>query len=166
MACGSSVHPRTTQAIIAVESGRNAHAIHDNRTGKSYFPEKKEEALKIARDLLNKGHSIDIGLMQINSIHLKTRNINYEKLFDPCTNIKTGTTILSEFYEQHKKNNPKDHPDVTLLKSLSSYNTGTPYAGVTYIDKILKNSGSLAEINLQAGRPSNTITIFKKEDNL
>jgi len=138
--CGSDVHPATIQAIIEVESGGNPLAILDNATGKSYKPKDRTQAIRIAADLLAQGHSLDMGLMQINSQHLKKRKIDYRQLFDPCINIRAGTKILAEFYSIHTRNHPQDPPDLILLKSLSSYNTGTPYRGSKYVSKILRKA--------------------------
>ena len=67
LTCGPSVHPATTQAIIEVESAGKPLTIHDNTTGISYNPTTKSEAVALTADLLHHGHSLDIGLMQINS---------------------------------------------------------------------------------------------------
>jgi type IV secretion system protein VirB1 len=168
--CGPDVHPATTQAIIEVESAGNPLAIHDNETGKSYSPATPDKAAAIAAHLLAQGHSLDMGLMQINSQHLKKKSINYARLFDPCFNIQTGTRILADFYRHHSRNNPKDPPDLILLKSLSSYNTGTPYQGKHYVNKILKRAGFktdaamlAAHTEVKPGRKQNTITFFRNE---
>lgn len=139
-ACGSDVHPSTIQAIIEVESAGNPLAILDNETCKSYRPKDRNQAVKIAGDLLAQGHSLDMGLMQINSQHLKKKRIDYKELFDPCVNIRAGTKILADFYKFHEQKNPKEHPDIVLLKALSSYNTGKPYHGRKYVAKILKKA--------------------------
>ena len=173
LTCGPSVHPATTQAIIEVESAGKPLAIHDNTTGISYNPTTRSEAVALTADLLHHGHSLDIGLMQINSQHLKNRSINYKGLFDPCFNIKTGTTILSEFYHRHSRNNPKDPPDLILLKSLSSYNTGTPYRGKYYVTKLLTKAGIKVDDSIIAQHETRvakrtpgtlrTFAYFKKE---
>ena len=140
-ACGPGVHPATTQTIIEVESAGNPLAIHDNMSRSSFNPATKEEAVKIASYLIARGHSVDMGLMQINSQHLRKKDLDLESLFEPCYNIKTGTKILADFYNHHRKNNPNEPDDIILLKALSSYNTGTPYNGKSYVNKILKKAG-------------------------
>jgi type IV secretion system protein VirB1 len=135
--CGPDVHPATTRAIIAVESSGNPLAIYDNVGKTSYKPANKEEAVRIATKLIGQGHSVDVGLMQINSQHLRTKDLNLTMLFEPCYNIKTGTKILSDAYEVYRRNNPQEPDDIILLKALSSYNTGTPYRGKEYVNKIL-----------------------------
>lgn len=55
----------------------------------------------------NKNGTIDIGLMQINSIHLPelaTMGITKDDLFDPKTNIKVGALILSRCLKKHGEN--------------------------------------------------------------
>ena len=173
--CGPGVHPATTQAIIEVESKGNPLAIHDNDTGVSYAPSTRAQALEIANRLLSRRHSIDIGLMQINSWHLRKKKIDCESLFDPCYNIRTGTEILAAFYRKHREKSPSDPSDLTLLKSLSSYNTGTPYRGARYITKILKKARSVDHVPTRRNtrlvstrtipcEPCNAITYYRKEN--
>jgi type IV secretion system protein VirB1 len=140
MQCAPMIHPATTVAIINVESKGNPYAIGDNTTGKSYFPKNAQTAIDIAYRLLKKGHNIDMGLMQVNSQHLKKKKINYQDLFDPCYNMSIGASILTYFYNRHSK--PNQSSQTTLLKALSSYNTGSPHQGYYngYITKILKNT--------------------------
>jgi len=142
--CGPDVHPATTQAIIEVESAGNPLAIHDNISKSVFKPSTKEEAVKIASYLIAKGHSVDMGLMQINSQHIRKKDLDLGKLFEPCYNIKTGTKILADFYRLHRRNNPHEPDDIVLLKALSSYNTGTPYGGKSYVGKILGKTGYTA----------------------
>ncbi|MDR2017924.1 MAG: lytic transglycosylase domain-containing protein [Syntrophobacterales bacterium] len=180
--CGPEVHPATTQAIIDVESSGNPLAIHDNDTGTSYTPSSRTEAAEIASRLLKSGRSIDMGLMQINSWHLRKKKIDHESLFDPCTNIRVGTEILADFYYRHRDKNPKDSPDLILLKALSSYNTGTPYKGTRYVTKILKKARGIDCLPTHTTRlvstrsarthslrtipcePINAITFYRKDD--
>jgi len=173
--CGPEVHPATTQAIIEVESKGNPLAIHDNDTRITYAPSSRANALEIATKLLSRHHSIDIGLMQINSWHLRKKKIDCDSLFDPCFNIRTGTKILAAFYRKHREKSPSDPPDLTLLKSLSSYNTGTPYKGSRYVTKILKKARNIDHVptpqdtRLVSTRtipcqPHNAITYYRKEN--
>ena len=141
--CGPDVHPATINAIVEVESGGNPYAIHDGPTGTAIFPKTKEEAVKVAKRLIASGHRLDLGLMQINTTHLpelKKRGIGVDDLFDPCTSIRTGTRILSDFYQYHSQKTPQDSPDVTLLKAISSYNTGGAFKGKEYVRRILKKA--------------------------
>lgn len=154
--CAPNVHPATTTAIISVESGGNPYAINDNTTKRSYKLHSKEEAAEKAYELLKLGHNIDMGLMQVNSCHLKPMRINYNDLFDPCFNINTGANILVGFF--NKNNRPNQDPQETLLKALSAYNTGSPYNGYYngYVSKILKSTNK--NFYFFSTRPQNTPT--------
>ena len=165
--CGPEVNPATTQAIIEIESRGDPLAIHDNDTGKSYKPPSREGAVRIASQLLKQGHSLDLGLMQINSFHLKP-GIDLTQLFDPCFNIGVGTNILAGFYRGHAKNSPHDPADITLLKALSSYNSGTPYRGKYYVNRILKRAGLRVDAatgtrTASLARPQGAVAFFRKE---
>lgn len=155
--CGSGVDPTTTAAIIKVESGGNPYAIGDNTTRKSYRFNSKEEAIAAANYLLNNGHSVDMGLMQINSIHLKSMNLSLDEVFTPCSNIKIGTSILKGFYKKH--NNEPDK-NIVLFKALSAYNTGSAWRGEGYINRVLKaaNSGYRVKLNFAPPKPPTKTT--------
>lgn len=180
--CGAGVHPDTLNAIIKVESNYNELAINDNSTGISHRPKSKEEAIELTKYFYSVGHSLDVGLMQINSLHFNESGIDYTMLFDPCYNISIGTNILKSFYKDHSLNNPTDPPEITLLKALSSYNTGRPHKGKKYVNKILKAAGSSSKISIieekpyitvyhrsrsnpsRTNRPANRIAFFAKNE--
>jgi len=135
--CGPAVAPSTTQAIIQVESGGDPLAIGDNSLGKSFAPRTKSEAVSLAKELISQGHSVDLGLMQINSQHLAPMGLSLDDAFDPCRNVRTGTAILSGFYRQYAN---KD-PSLTLYNALSAYNTGQAWKGADYVNRILAAAG-------------------------
>lgn len=135
--CGPTVSPDTTRAIIQVESGGNPFAIGDNTQKKSFAPKSAAEAVELAGKLIAQGHNVDLGLMQINSQHIPAMKLTLEELFDPCQNIRIGTTILSDFYRQHKTEDPAQ----SLFRALSAYNTGRSWKGTGYINRILQAAG-------------------------
>jgi type IV secretion system protein VirB1 len=136
--CGPTVEPTTTRAIIQVESRGDALAIGDNHLRTSFAPKTKREAVSLASELLGQGHSLDLGLMQINSSHLSPLRLSLEDAFDPCRNVRAGTTILADFYRQHQTGDPT----YTLMKALSANNTGQAWKGAGYVNRILQAAGA------------------------
>jgi type IV secretion system protein VirB1 len=136
VACGVLTDPRMTLRVIDVESQGQTYAIHDNTEGHTFTPQTLPEALEIASLLIDAGHRLDIGLMQINvDIWLRPRAYPLAIAFDPCTNIRIGSGILHRDYTQalaHSKN-PRD----ALWRALSLYNTGTDWRGFEYAQRVL-----------------------------
>lgn len=78
----------------------------------------------------NKNGTYDIGLMQINSIHLprlKKMDITKDTLLsDPCVNLHVGAFILSEFITQYGY----------TWQAIDAYNAGRPTSHKTYAKKV------------------------------
>lgn len=78
------IPPQILWGIAKVESNFNPYAVNKN-----------------------KNNTYDIGLMQINTIHLKTlakEGIEPRDLFHPETSVAVGTYILSKCFEKHGQN--------------------------------------------------------------
>ena len=145
-ACSFLTDPRTTLRVIAVESQGQTYAIHDNTEGHTYTPRALPEALEITSLLMNAGHRLDIGLMQINvEVWLRPRSFSLAAAFDPCTNIRIGSIILHRDYTQAlaSSKNPKD----ALWRALSLYNTGTDWRGLEYAQRVLLGAPARAVID-------------------
>jgi len=106
------LQPGITLAIAQVESGLNPRAINNaNRNGTQ-----------------------DVGLMQINSVHLPRLRADYgierEKLFNPCVNAFAGAQVLAKALER---------TGGALKPALSIYNTGRPDSsvGAAYAQRVL-----------------------------
>src|SRR5271170_212239 len=65
--CAPSVAPETLAAVAETESHLDPLAIHDNTERRSYQPGDAASAIGLAHRLIAEGHSVDLGLMQINS---------------------------------------------------------------------------------------------------
>lgn len=158
--CSTGVAPSTMAAIIKVESAGNPYAIGDNTTKSRVTPTPKsaEQAILIASDLISKGHNLDLGLSQINSANLKAYKVSVRDIFDPCTNIKVGSSILSNFYI--KSVAKYGAGEKSLFHALSAYNTGSFFRGPNYVAKILKAAGSSASISNVAWKQPPTKTAY------
>ena len=117
-ACAPQVAPETLAAIAQTESTRDPLAIRDNTTDLSYRPRDKAEAIAVARNMISKGHDLDLGLMQINRGNFAWLGLTVEAAFDPCRSIAAGAAVLTQ---------------------ISRYNTGSPAAGFRngYVARVL-----------------------------
>ncbi len=141
--CASNVSPQTMAAVVHVESGGNRLALHDNTIDRSFSPVDANEATAWASELIAMGHSVDLGLSQINSANLPRLGIGIANVFDPCTNLRAGATILGEDYAAAEA---RFGPGQSALRhALGAYNTGSLYAGQGYINLILAAAGLAPE---------------------
>lgn len=126
--CGPSVHIDTLAAIAQAESGFHAGAVSDNTDGRHYHPRSRDEAVSLATNLIAiQRHSVDLGLMQINSANLANLQMTVEDAFDPCKNLAAGARILAKAYRPEPSG---EKEQVSLLQALSRYNTGHPTRGL------------------------------------
>lgn len=125
--CAPNVAPETITQIIKHESSGNPLAINVGGLPFKQQPKPKtiEEAATIAKNYIQKGHIVDMGLMQVSSSNLKWLNIpltDIEVLFAPCPNITAGGALLSEAYQRAVKKHGRGQR--ALQAALSAYNTG------------------------------------------
>jgi hypothetical protein len=106
LACAPSVDPRMIVAIGQRESGLDPLTIHDNTTGKVQHG---DGAVLAASQLIAAGHSVDVGLMQINSQNLSLLGLGLHDAFEACQSIEAAAKLLALF---------------------SKYNTGSPTSGI------------------------------------
>lgn len=164
--CAPDVHPTTLSALIRTESGGNKYALADAGPGhlpwrirknmvRSFYPGTQEEAANIANDLISKGHIVAIGLTQVSSRNLKRLGLTVNQVLDPCTNLRSGGQILTEFYEGALKKYRSS--EQALLAAISAYNTGNFQNGFTngYVNTVITASRQkVPELKSGSGRRS------------
>ena len=98
--CAPSVHPVTMERIVRVESGGNPLAINVNRlAGPQPRAGSAADAARIARGYIERGHSVDTGVAQINNRNLAALGYSIEEMFaSPCKNLAAGAAILTSCY--------------------------------------------------------------------
>lgn len=159
--CAPDVAPHTIQEIIRVESGGNPLAINVNRLpGQKSAPRPKPaespaQAKAIVLKYIQAGHTVDMGLMQINSANLRWLGISQdglEVLFNPCANITAGAAILGESYGRAA--NEYGSGQVALKAALSAYNTGNFSSGLAngYVARYYGKAKS-GHVALKTGQP-------------
>ncbi len=148
--CAPNIHPQTVLAIQHVESQFNPNAIHINHKNLRLKrqPANQQEAVLWSTWLMNKGYSIDMGLMQINSSHLNKQHWTVQQIFEPCFNLKAASQILTENYQRAL--NVEPNPQTALLLALSAYQTGNFHKGFQtgYVGKVI-NAAQLMQNNPQ-----------------
>lgn len=137
--CGPSVHHETLAAIARTESGFNTLAIGDNNSRRSHRPASVQAAVTTATALMRQGHSIDLGVMQINSKNLRGLGMSVADTFDACKSIAAGARILREGYHQPAAG---EDSQPALMRALSRYNTGNPTRGFAngYVRRVLASA--------------------------
>lgn len=133
--CAPAIAPVTMAAIVQQESAGNPLALHDNTTGRSYRPASAADAARIARELIGKGHSLDVGLAQINSRNLSRLGLGVDQAFDPCENLRAAQTVLLDGWSRAR----------TLMGMLSAYNSGqvTNTRGADYGAGVYAQAGTI-----------------------
>jgi type IV secretion system protein VirB1 len=124
LAHAPQVAPETVLAFAHVESRFDPLAIHSNSERRSYVVGSVTEAAELARSLLAEGHSLDLGLMQINDANLAKTGLTIETAFDPAESVRAGGLILIDAYQRC------DGQPNRLLCMASIYNTGHPVRGI------------------------------------
>ena len=134
--CASGVAVPTLRAVAAVESHFDPLAIRDNTTHESWTPSSLSAAAALAKDRLKLGHSVDIGLMQINSANLASLRMEVEDGFDACHSLDAARRILQTAFSAGSSEAERQ---AALLIALSRYNTGKPLTGIAngYADQVI-----------------------------
>jgi type IV secretion system protein VirB1 len=117
--CAPAVDPHMLVGIAQSESGLETKILHDNSTGKVL---RGASILEAAAQLIAAGHSVDLGLMQINSHNLSLLGLSLTDAFDACHSIASAARLIQLF---------------------SRYNTGSPVRGIEngYAMKVLASIG-------------------------
>lgn len=138
--CAPSVAPATIAAIVQTESQGFEWALNVNGLGRKIVPTSREQAVELARHYIGKGHSVDLGLGQINSRNMKALGLTWDNVFDPCTNIAAAGAVLSGNYHSVRAGL---HPQRALRIALSMYNTGSQSRGFSngYVGRVVGNAG-------------------------
>lgn len=149
--CASSVDYPIAHAIVQQESRFNPFAINVNKAAQIRPPKSYNEAVIKAKELLAKGHNIDMGLGQINSSNLKWLNLSVEQVFDPCTNLKAMQTVYLNCYNQAGNSGLGDR----MQRTLSCYNTGNARSGFFngYVNKVTTHFNNFLAKNNPVNTP-------------
>ena len=126
MACAPLVHASTTQALVAVESSFNPHAIGVVGGVLYRQPRSRAEALATANHLQANGWNFSVGLAQINVHNFERLGLTAVTAFDPCENLRAMQTVLGECFDRSASKAP---PQRAIREALSCYYSGNFVTG-------------------------------------
>ena len=106
----------------------------------------KVEGGKVGEISKNTNGTVDIGPMQINSIHLPSfakYGITYDRLKnDGCLNVHIGTYLIKKA-EVEKTGGAKNVDPATFWKAVGNYHSKTPDKNYNYANKVAKAASTL-----------------------
>ncbi|RWD01468.1 MAG: type IV secretion system lytic transglycosylase VirB1 [Mesorhizobium sp.] len=133
--CAPWVAPSTLAAIAKIESGFETLVAHDNTTGEQLRWINHLEATRGIKDRLEAQHSVDVGLMQINSKNFPMLSLTPEKAFEPCASLSAAGHLLESRYAG---GTTAPAQQLALRRAISAYNTGDVTRGFAngYVRKV------------------------------
>lgn len=124
--CASRVARETLLSVAYHESRLDTLAIGDNTTGRRFHPRSKLEAVQTAQALIARGHSIDMGIGQINSRTATGLGLTVFSAFDACQNMAAASALMERSYRKVAGTGSAQR---SLAAMLSMYNTGNSWRG-------------------------------------
>ena len=137
--CALQVSPVTMAALVAQESDGDPYALDDDSTHIVYHPVSYAGAARLAAELIDAGHSVDLGLAQVNSGWLSALHLTAAELLEPCENLRAGSLILLRAWRA-----ARDGPRAKrLARALAIYHSGNTrsLAGQRYAAETYRHAG-------------------------
>lgn len=151
--CAPVVAPTTIAAIVRVESGGHPLALHDNTTGRSFSPADQRRAVSLLSSLIQAGHSVDAGLMQVNSRNYARYGLTPQTAFDTCSNVRVGGLILVAAWKQAVRGAKASEQagraglgssQAALWHAVQAYNSGNLHGAPQYAARVWSAAGHVA----------------------
>jgi len=146
--CAPAVPEWVLRAVARTESNFYPWMLHDNTVHASDSPASLAAAEVEANAWIAEGHSIDLGLMQINAANLPALGLTVREALDPCASLAAGAAVLRAAYGDGPVGAGQQ---AALLMALSIYNTGSPLRGIMngYARTVMHNAGeAIAPVSL------------------
>lgn len=140
--CAPNVEASTMQALVMHESSGNPYAIGSDPPIAEQ-PKNKEEAILMAKSLIDMGVNVSLGLGQINHKNFNTLKMTVETAFEYCPNIKAADEILSACFTRANNEGHKDQG--ALQAALSCYYSNNfkrglvkeeQYRNTSYVERV------------------------------
>ncbi len=137
--CAPGVPEWVLRGVVRTESNFDPWVLHDNSIHASASPASLVAAVAQATTWIAEGHSVDLGLMQINSANLPALGMTIDQAFDPCASLAGGAAVLRAAYGAGPVGSGQQ---TALLMALSIYNTGSPLKGIMngYARRVMRDA--------------------------
>ncbi|CAN4268089.1 type IV secretion system lytic transglycosylase VirB1 [Methylophilaceae bacterium] len=134
--CAPMVDQQLMMRVISVESSHNPYAIGVVNAHLQRQPQTLTEAKATAHFLENAGYNYSVGLAQINRSNFRRFNLNFDNVFEVCTNLNAGGQMLSECLNRASA---RGYQADATHKALSCYYSGqlNSAVGTQYANKVL-----------------------------
>ncbi len=141
--CAPGVPVWVLRGVARTESDFHPWMLHDNSTHASASPVSLAAAEAQAATWMARGHSVDLGLMQINSANLPALGMTIGEALDPCASLAGGAAVLRAAYGTGPV---PTRQQAALLMALSIYNTGSPLKGIMngYARRVMRHADEAA----------------------
>ncbi|WP_297491923.1 lytic transglycosylase domain-containing protein [Acidocella sp.] len=141
--CAPGVPERVLRGVARTESNFYPWMLHDNSTHFSVSPASPAAAEAQATAWIAEGHSVDLGLMQINNANLPALGMTIGAALDPCASLAGGAAVLRAAYGAGPVGSGQQ---AALLMALSIYNTGSPLKGIMngYARRVVRHADEVA----------------------
>ena len=153
--CAPDVAPTTMVALVVNESALDPLVIGDNTSHRTYRSATQRDAEGLARSLIAQGHSIDMGLAQINNRTAHTIGLPIGDAFDACASMAAAGRLMVATYRRVAPAAPTIQH--ALAATLSTYNTGNSVRGIEngYVARVYRAASRTAAV---PASPSVSIT--------
>ena len=141
--CAQGVPEWVLRGVARTESNFYPWMLHDNSTHVSASPASLANAEAQAAAWIADGHSVDLGLMQINSANLPALGMTINQALNPCASLAGGAAVLRAAYGAGQVDAGQQ---AALLMALSIYNTGSPLKGIMngYARRVMRHADEVA----------------------
>ena len=143
-ACAPQVDAGTAQALVAVESSFNPHAIGVVGGALDHQPRRRAEALATAKMLQANGWNFSVGLAQINVKNFERFGLSLETAFNPCANLGGMQAALTECFQRTDQRASSRQRSVR--QALSCYYSGNFVTGFKhgYVGRVIGATATAA----------------------
>jgi type IV secretion system protein VirB1 len=153
--CAPEIATEAVAPLVVTESGGDDLSINVNH-GPRVRARSVAEGAALVRQYMATGHTVDVGLAQINSANFSRLGVSVEQVFDPCTNLRLASVVLQDGYGLASKHYTGMD---AISATYSLYNTGTLTRGFRngYVRRVwaaATDLGSIASVPVIPGAPA------------